>query len=102
MNAITRPVRHLWLTFDEIDLPDNGRPTNATDVVALARSIEALGLQVPLTCVERSGRYLLIAGRHRLEALRYSGARRPLSASSTSTTSRHGCGRSPRTCTGPN
>jgi ParB family chromosome partitioning protein len=73
MNAITRPVRYLWLAFEQIDLLDNARPTNATDVVALARSIEALGLQVPLTCVERSGRYLLIAGRHRLEALRVLG-----------------------------
>jgi ParB family chromosome partitioning protein len=73
MNAIIRPARRLWLTFDQIDIPDNARPTNATDVVALARSIEALGLQVPLTCIERDGRYLLIAGRHRLEALRVLG-----------------------------
>jgi ParB-like chromosome segregation protein Spo0J len=73
MNAITRPVRYLWLAIEQIDLPDNGRPTNATDVVALARSIEALGLQVPLTCIERDGRFMLVAGRHRLEALRVLG-----------------------------
>jgi len=73
MNAIAHSARPLWLTFDQIDLPENGRPTNATDVVALSRSIRAIGLQVPLTCVEREGRHLLIAGRHRLEALRVLG-----------------------------
>ena len=43
---------------------------NDTSVAALAQSIERLGLQVPLTVVEREGRYRLIAGRQRLEALR--------------------------------
>jgi uncharacterized ParB-like nuclease family protein len=68
-----RPSVSKWLTFDQIDFPDNGRPHNATDVVALASSIRAIGLQVPLTVIERDGRYLLIAGRHRLEALRVIG-----------------------------
>jgi ParB family chromosome partitioning protein len=39
-------------------------------VLALKASIEAIGLQTPPTVVERDGRYVLIAGRHRLEALR--------------------------------
>jgi ParB family transcriptional regulator, chromosome partitioning protein len=73
MNAITRSTRHLWLTFDQIDLPEKGRPYNASDVANLVSSIRAIGLQVPLTCVERDGRHLLIAGRHRLEALRVLG-----------------------------
>jgi ParB-like nuclease domain len=73
MNAITRSTRHLWLTFDQIDLPEKGRPYNASDVANLVSSIRAIGLQVPLTCVEREGRHLLIAGRHRLEALRVLG-----------------------------
>ena len=33
-------------------------------------------MQVPLTVIERDGRYLLIAGRHRLEALRVIGEER--------------------------
>ena len=70
MNAIVRPSRSAWLKFEQIDLPDNARPYSATEVVALASSIRAIGLQTPLTVVERDGRYLLIAGRHRLGALR--------------------------------
>jgi hypothetical protein len=76
MNAIIRHAKSAWLTFDQIDFPDNERPTNATDVVSLANSIRAIGLQVPLTVIERGGRYLLIAGRHRLEALRVIGEER--------------------------
>jgi hypothetical protein len=49
MNAIIRPSVSKWLTFDQIDLPANARPTNATDVVALVSSIRTIGLQVPLT-----------------------------------------------------
>jgi hypothetical protein len=74
MNAIIRPSVSKWLTFDQIDLPATGRPYNASDVAALARSIRAIGLLNPLTVVERDGRYLLIAGRHRLEALKLVGA----------------------------
>ncbi len=76
MTAIIRPSNSVWLTFDQIDFPDKGRPTNASDVVALVASIRTIGLQVPLTVIERDGRYLLIAGRHRLEALRVIGEER--------------------------
>jgi len=76
MNAIIRPSKATWLTFDQIDFPANARPTNAADVVALVSSIRTIGLQVPLTVIERAGRYLLIAGRHRLEALRVIGEER--------------------------
>jgi ParB-like chromosome segregation protein Spo0J len=76
MNAIIRPFVNKWLTFDQIDFPANARPTNATDVVALVSSIRTIGLQVPITVIERDGRYLLIAGRHRLEALRVIGEER--------------------------
>ena len=76
MNAIIRPSKSIWLTFDQIDFPAKARPTNATDVVALVSSIRTIGLQVPLTVIERDGRYLLIAGRHRLEALRVIGEER--------------------------
>jgi ParB family chromosome partitioning protein len=40
------------------------------EVTALKASIQAIGLQTPLTVVAREGRYVLVAGRHRLEALR--------------------------------
>ena len=70
MNTARRPPRRFSLAFDQIDVPDSARPVNDTSVAALAESIERLGLQVPLTLVERAGRYLLIAGRQRLEALR--------------------------------
>jgi ParB family transcriptional regulator, chromosome partitioning protein len=76
MNAIIRPSVSKWLTFDQIDFPANARPTNATDVVALVNSIRTIGLQSPLNVIERDGRYLLIAGRHRLEALRVIGEER--------------------------
>jgi hypothetical protein len=70
MNDIIRPSKPIWLTFDQIDIADNSRAYNAADVGALIKSIRMIGLQIPLTVIERGGRYLLIAGRHRLEALR--------------------------------
>jgi len=71
-----RPSKSVFLTFDEIDFPTTSRAYNATGVAALVQSIRAIGLMVPLTVVERDGRYLLIAGRHRLEALRVIGEER--------------------------
>jgi ParB-like chromosome segregation protein Spo0J len=73
MDAVVRPSASKWLDIDDIDFPANARPTNATDVSALAHSIRAIGLMTPLTVVERDGRYVLIVGRHRLEALRVIG-----------------------------
>jgi uncharacterized ParB-like nuclease family protein len=71
-----RPSKSVFLTFDEIDFPTTSRAYNATGVAALVQSIRAIGLMVPLTVVERDGRYLLIAGRHRLEALHVIGEER--------------------------
>ena len=73
MNGVIRPTRSAWLTFDEIEVSDNARPYNASDVVTLAKSIREIGLLTPLTVVERDGRFVLVAGRHRLEALRVIG-----------------------------
>ena len=73
MNTARRPPRRFSLAFDQIDVPDSARPVNDIGVAALAESIERLGLQVPLTVVEHEGRYRLIAGRQRLEALRHLG-----------------------------
>ena len=73
MNAI-RPSTPKWLGFDEIDFPTTSRAYNATDVSALANSIRAIGPDVAAHC--RRARLLLIAGRHRLEALRVIGEER--------------------------
>jgi ParB-like chromosome segregation protein Spo0J len=62
MNTAKRPPRRFSLAFDQIDIADSGRPMNDASVAALAQSIERLGLQVPLTLVERESRYILIAG----------------------------------------
>jgi len=64
------PVKGVELRIDEIEIPETSRPCNATAVVDLKRSIEQIGLQSAPTVVERDGRYVLVAGRHRLEALK--------------------------------
>jgi ParB-like chromosome segregation protein Spo0J len=74
MSAFVRSARHVFLRIDEIDLSHTIRPYNAAVVGELARSIRAIGLQTPLTCVIRDGRHILVAGRNRLEALRLVGA----------------------------
>jgi ParB-like chromosome segregation protein Spo0J len=70
MNAFVRPEQHVWAHLDAIEIPETARAYNASAVVEIKRSIEAIGLQTPLTVIEREGRFTLIAGRHRLEALR--------------------------------
>jgi ParB-like chromosome segregation protein Spo0J len=59
--------------LDQIDFRDDARPTHADKVRELANSIRLLGLQSAPTVVERDGRYRLVAGRHRVEALRIIG-----------------------------
>ena len=66
--------RGTWVALDEIDVSQMTRPYNAEVVAALATSIRAIGLQHMLTCVERDGKHVLVAGRNRLEALRIIGA----------------------------
>jgi ParB-like chromosome segregation protein Spo0J len=73
MNTARRPPRRSSIAIGKINVPDSARPVNDANVAKLAESIKRLGLQVPLTLVERKGRYLLIAGRQRLEALRHLG-----------------------------
>jgi ParB-like chromosome segregation protein Spo0J len=72
----TSTVEYTWLPLDQIDLSAKGRPISATAVAALAESIKTIGLQSPLVLVERYGNHILIAGRHRLEALRALGEER--------------------------
>ncbi len=42
-------------------------------VLELSRSIAAIGLQSAPTVIERDGRFVLVAGRHRIEALKLLG-----------------------------
>ena len=60
----------MTLKLDDIEIPSSVRPYNATAVVELSKSIAAIGLQSAPTVIEREGRYVLVAGRHRIEALR--------------------------------
>ena len=71
--TVTRAAKGVTLRLDAIEIPSTTRPYNATAVVDLKRSIAAIGLQSAPTVVERDGRYLLVAGRHRLEALKLLG-----------------------------
>jgi hypothetical protein len=59
--------------IDQIDFPANARPTRADRVNELAGSIRLLGLQSAPTVIERDGRYMLVAGRHCVEAMRVIG-----------------------------
>ena len=69
----TRLAKGVTVSLDAIEIPATTRPYNATAVVELKKSIAAIGLQSAPTVVERDGHYLLVAGRHRLEALRLLG-----------------------------
>jgi len=69
MNA-TRAVKGMTLRLDDIEIPSSRRPYNAIAVGELSKSIAAIGLQSAPTVIERGGRYVLVAGRHRIEALR--------------------------------
>ena len=75
MSAVlmSAPARGVTVRIDAIEIPSTTRPYNATAVVDLSRSIAAIGLQSAPTVVEREGRFVLIAGRHRIEALRLLG-----------------------------
>jgi ParB family transcriptional regulator, chromosome partitioning protein len=72
MNAqtVTRAVKGMTLRLDDIEIPSSVRPYSAAAVAELSKSIAAIGLQSAPTVIERGGRYVLVAGRHRIEALR--------------------------------
>ena len=71
--GVTRAAKGMTLRLDAIQIPSTTRPYNATAVVDIKRSIEAIGLQSAPTVIEREGHYVLVAGRHRIEALRLLG-----------------------------
>jgi len=68
--TISRSAKALTLRLSQIEIPPTARPYDATAVVELSRSIAAIGLQSAPTVIERDGRFVLVAGRHRIEALK--------------------------------
>lgn len=56
------------ITISDIDIPNNRREVNAAAVKRLAQSIDQIGLRHPITVREKGDRYILVAGRHRIEA----------------------------------
>jgi ParB family transcriptional regulator, chromosome partitioning protein len=66
-------TRGALVPIAQIDFPANARPAHADKVGELVRSIQLIGLQSMPTVVERNGRYVLVAGRHRVEAMRVIG-----------------------------
>jgi len=68
--TISRSSKGLTLRLNQIEIPPTARPYNATAVFDLSRSIAAIGLQSAPTVIERDGRFILVAGRHRIEALK--------------------------------
>jgi ParB family transcriptional regulator, chromosome partitioning protein len=68
--TIGRSAKGLTVRLSQIEIPPTARPYNATTVVELSRSIAAIGLRSAPTVIEREGRFVLVAGRHRIEALK--------------------------------
>src|ERR1700722_16007872 len=78
--TISRSAKGLTLRLSQIEIPPAAPPYNATAVVELSRSIAAIGLQSAPTVIEREGRFILVAGRHRIEAQDASRRERPRAA----------------------
>lgn len=65
----------MHLSLDEVVVRNGRRPINSEAVQSLAASIQKIGLQTPITCrAIGSGQFELIAGNHRLEAAKLTGA----------------------------
>jgi ParB-like chromosome segregation protein Spo0J len=58
------------IPVDDVVVGDGHREVNSAAVKRLADSINQIGLRHPITVREKGGQYLLVAGRHRLEAYR--------------------------------
>jgi ParB-like chromosome segregation protein Spo0J len=70
MTVVTYAAEGLTLRLADIEIPPTARPCDASSVSVLADSIADIGLHTPPTVVERDGHYLLVTGRHRIEALK--------------------------------
>lgn len=66
MEDVTLP-----LAIDDIIINDGRRDIDPAAVKRLADSIERLGLRHPITVKRRGDQYILVAGRHRIEAFRH-------------------------------
>lgn len=58
------------VSVDEVVVPEGRRPLNVDAVKRLAESIREVGLQHPITVRLVDGKFILVAGHHRLEAVR--------------------------------
>ena len=56
------------ITISDIDIPAGRREVNTASVKRLADSIDKIGLRHPIMVREKGDRYVLVAGRHRIEA----------------------------------
>lgn len=65
MREVTMPI-----TFDDIIVPEGRREVDSAVVKRLADSIDNVGLRHPITVRRRGEKYILVAGRHRMEACR--------------------------------
>ena len=70
---ISQLAKGLTLRLEQIEIPATARPYNATAVLDLSKSIATIGLQSAPTVVDRDGHFVLVAGRHRIEALKLLG-----------------------------
>ena len=61
-------VENLYL--DAVKVPRKHRPLNEEKVRAIAASIQQVGLRTPITVREQKNQVILVAGLHRLEAVR--------------------------------
>jgi ParB/RepB/Spo0J family partition protein len=74
MRDITMPI-----ALDDIVVADGRREVDPAVVKRLADSIENVGLRHPITVRRKGEQYLLVAGRHRMEACRKLGREHVLS-----------------------
>jgi ParB-like chromosome segregation protein Spo0J len=58
------------LALDDIIIPDGRREVDPAVVKRLADSIDSVGLRHPITVRRKGEKYILVAGRHRMEACR--------------------------------
>ena len=61
---------NLSIMIDDIIVKDGRREINSTSVKKLAQSIDQIGLRHPITVKRKGDQYVLIAGRHRLDAFK--------------------------------
>ena len=62
------PAAHIPLALCDIDVPEGRRDVDLNAVKRIAKSIESIGLRHAISVRPQGERYLLVAGRHRLEA----------------------------------